>query len=86
MDPAMLDEIEEALIRADLGLESAARVTETISRGWYNQAITRDEVKGVIADHVEKVLGAGGAAADDRRRTSRSSSWWSASTAPARPR
>ena len=56
MDPAMLDEIEEALIRADLGLESAARVTETISRGWYNQAITLDEVKGVIADEVEKVL------------------------------
>ena len=57
MDPATLDEIEEALIRSDLGLEAAARVTETISRGWYNQAITAEEVKGVIADHVEKVLG-----------------------------
>jgi fused signal recognition particle receptor len=30
MDPAKLDEIEEALIRSDLGLESAARVTEIV--------------------------------------------------------
>ena len=56
MDPATLDEIEEALIRSDLGLEAAARVTETISRGWYNQAITAEEVKGVIADEVARVL------------------------------
>ncbi len=57
MDPAKLDEIEEALIRSDLGLEAAAKVTETISTGWYNQAITEKEVRGVIADHVAKVLG-----------------------------
>jgi fused signal recognition particle receptor len=56
MDPATLDEIEEALIRADLGLEAAARVREIIGRGWYKQAITAEEVKGVIADHVAEVL------------------------------
>jgi fused signal recognition particle receptor len=56
MDPAILDEIEEALIRADLGLEAAARVREIIGKGWYKQAITAEEVKGVIADHVAEVL------------------------------
>jgi fused signal recognition particle receptor len=56
MDPATLDEIEEALIRADLGLEAAASVREIIGRGWYKQAITAEEVKGVIADHVAEVL------------------------------
>jgi fused signal recognition particle receptor len=56
LDPATLDEIEEALIRADLGLEAAAHITETIGRGWYKQAITLDEMKGVIADEVAKVL------------------------------
>ena len=56
MDPATLNEIEEALIRSDLGLELAASVTEIISRGWYKQAITAEEVKGIIADHVAKVL------------------------------
>src|SRR5262245_29635201 len=56
MDPATLDEIEEALIRADLGLESAAQVKEVIGRGWYKQAISPDEVKAVIADEIAKVV------------------------------
>ena len=56
MDPAILDEIEEALIRSDLGLDAAAEVTKIIGEGWYKQAITAEEVKGVIADHVAKVL------------------------------
>ena len=56
MDPAILDEIEEALIRSDLGVQAAADVTEIINRGWYKQAISPDEVKAIIADHVAKVL------------------------------
>jgi fused signal recognition particle receptor len=56
MEPAILDEIEEALIRSDLGLDAAASVTKIIGEGWYRQSITADEVKGVIADHVAKVL------------------------------
>jgi fused signal recognition particle receptor len=56
MDPAKLDEIEEALIRSDLGLESAASVTEIINGGFYKQNISPEEVKGIIADHVAKVL------------------------------
>jgi fused signal recognition particle receptor len=57
MDPAILDQVEEALVRSDLGLEAAAEVTKIIGEGWYKQSITPDEVKGVIADHVAKVLG-----------------------------
>jgi fused signal recognition particle receptor len=57
MDPAKLDEIEEALIRSDLGLESAASVTEIINGGFYKQNISPNEVKGIIANHVAKVLG-----------------------------
>ena len=56
MDPAKLDEIEEALIRSDLGLESAASVTEIINGSFYKQNISPEEVKGIIADHVAKVL------------------------------
>ena len=56
LDPAMIDEIEDALIRADLGMESAARVAEAIGQGWYNQSITPDEVKAVVAAEVEKIL------------------------------
>jgi fused signal recognition particle receptor len=56
LDPATIDEIEEALIRSDLGIDAAARVAERIGRGWYKQAITLDEMKGVIADEVANVL------------------------------
>jgi fused signal recognition particle receptor len=56
LDPARIEEIEEALIRADLGMDVAARVTDTIGQGWYNQSITPDELKGVIATEVAKIL------------------------------
>lgn len=56
MDPAKLDEIEEALIRSDLGLEAAAAVTTIVGEGWYKQSITTEDVKGIIADHVARVL------------------------------
>ena len=56
LDQAMLDEIEEVLIRADLGLESAAKIAAAVGEGRYDKAITPDEVKTVVAAEVEKVL------------------------------
>jgi fused signal recognition particle receptor len=56
LDPAMIEEIEDALIRADLGMESAARIADAIGQGWYNQAITPGELKAVVAAEVAKVL------------------------------
>ena len=56
LDQAMLDEIEEVLIRADLGVESAARVAAAVGEGRYDKSITADEVKAVLAAEVEKVL------------------------------
>ena len=56
LDPAMLDEIEEALIRTDLGIEAAARVTDAIQAGRFKENPTADDVKQIIADEVAKVL------------------------------
>jgi fused signal recognition particle receptor len=56
LDPAMLDEIEEALIRTDLGMEASARVTDAIAKGRFNENPTADEVRTIIADEVAKVL------------------------------
>jgi fused signal recognition particle receptor len=56
LDQAMLDEIEEVLIRADLGVESAARIAAAVGEGRYDKSITADEVKAVVAAEVEKVL------------------------------
>jgi fused signal recognition particle receptor len=56
LDQAMLDEIEEVLIRADLGIDVAARVASAVGEGRYDQAISPDEVKAVVADEVEKIM------------------------------
>ena len=56
LDQAMLDEIEEVLIRADLGLDCAVRVAAAVGQGRYDKSITADEVKAVLAEEVEKVL------------------------------
>jgi fused signal recognition particle receptor len=56
LDQEMLDEIEEVLIRADLGLESAANIAAAVGEGRYDKSITPDEVKAVVAAEVEKVL------------------------------
>ncbi len=56
LDRAMLDEIEEVLIRADLGMDSAAKIAAAVGEGRYDKAISPDEVKAVVATEVEKVL------------------------------
>jgi fused signal recognition particle receptor len=56
MDPAKLDMIQDALVRADLGYDLAHRVTKVISQGVYSQGITSDEVKAVVAAEVAKIL------------------------------
>jgi fused signal recognition particle receptor len=56
LDAAMLEEIEEVLIRADLGVELAGKIAAAIGQGRYDKMITADEVKAVLAAEVEKVL------------------------------
>src|SRR5574341_1477205 len=56
LDQAMLDEIEEVLIRADLGVDSAAKIAAAVGEGRYDKSITPEEVKAVVAAEVEKVL------------------------------
>jgi len=56
LDRAMLEDIEDVLLRADLGTEVAARVAAAVGEGRYDKAISADEVKTVVATEVEKVL------------------------------
>jgi fused signal recognition particle receptor len=56
LDRAMLDDIEDVLLRADLGTEVASRIAAAVGVGRYDKAITADEVKSVVATEVEKVL------------------------------
>ncbi len=56
LDAAMLEELEDVLIRADLGVATSARIANAIGDGRYNQDIGADEVKKVLAAEVERVL------------------------------
>jgi fused signal recognition particle receptor len=44
------------LVRADLGLDTAARVAEAVGRDRYDKEIAPAEVKAILAGEVEKVL------------------------------
>jgi fused signal recognition particle receptor len=56
LDRAMLEDIEDVLLRADLGTEVAARISAAVGVGRYDKAIAADDVKTVVATEVEKVL------------------------------
>src|SRR6202045_1159021 len=58
LDRAMLEDIEDVLLRADLGTEVAARISAAVGHGRSDKAITADDVKAVVASEVEKVLAA----------------------------
>ena len=56
LDEATVDEIEDELVRADLGSETAGRIATELRYGRFNSAITADEIKAVVAAEVEKAL------------------------------
>ncbi len=56
LDAAMLGEVEEVLIRADLGVATAGRIAAALGEGRYDKAISADEMKAVVAAEVEKIL------------------------------
>lgn len=56
LDHATLEELEDVLIQADLGVDVAARIAGAIGKGRFDREIAPDEVKQVLAEEVEKIL------------------------------
>ena len=56
LDSATLEELEDLLIQADLGVATASRITEALARERLNKEISPEEVRTVLAGEVEKVL------------------------------
>src|SRR5262249_51563049 len=56
LDAAAIEEIEDELIRADLGVETSARIAQALSHGRFNTSVSADEIKEVVAAEVEKAL------------------------------
>ncbi len=56
LDAAMIEELEEALIRADLGVAVASRIAAAVADGRYDKDVSPDDVKTIFAAEIEKVL------------------------------
>jgi fused signal recognition particle receptor len=56
LDAATIEELEELLIRADLGVDVARRIAAAVGEGRYDKAVSADEVKAILAAEVAKVL------------------------------
>jgi fused signal recognition particle receptor len=56
LDAETLDDLEDLLIQSDLGLETTSRITAAIGKGRFEKAISSEEVRGVLATEVERVL------------------------------
>ena len=56
LDAATLEELEDALIQADLGLDASSRIAQAVGAGRYDKEISPNEVRAILAEEVEKVL------------------------------
>ncbi len=56
LDAATLEEFEDVLIQADLGMGAAAAITAALGKGRFDKEIEGDEVKAILAEEVTKIL------------------------------
>ena len=56
LDADTLEELEDALIQADFGIDTAMRISEAVGKGRYEKGISPDEVRAILAAEVERAL------------------------------
>ncbi len=56
LDDAALEDLEDMLIKADLGTETARAITDALRASRYDKEIGEDEIKAVLAAEIGKVL------------------------------
>ncbi|KQO57833.1 signal recognition particle-docking protein FtsY [Methylobacterium sp. Leaf87] len=56
LDADTLEELEDALIQADFGIETATRISEAVGKGRYEKGISPDAVREILAAEVERAL------------------------------
>jgi fused signal recognition particle receptor len=57
LDAGVIAELEDLLIRTDIGVDAAARVAAAVGEGRYDRSVSTEEVKAILATEVEKILG-----------------------------
>ncbi len=56
LDDEALEDLEELLISADLGVTTAAKLTAAIAKTRFGKEVTAEEVRAALADEVAKIL------------------------------
>ena len=56
LDADALDELEDILIQADLGLPVATRIRAAVGAGRYDKGIDAEAVKGILAEEIARAL------------------------------
>jgi fused signal recognition particle receptor len=56
LDAGALEDLEDILVRADLGVAAAQRIVEAVGRGRYDKEVSTDEVKAILSAEVERSL------------------------------
>lgn len=56
LDEETLQDLEDVLLRADLGMETALRVTGALSAARYGRDVSDADVRAIMASEIEKVL------------------------------
>ncbi len=56
LDDETLQDLEDLLIQADLGVETAMRVTDTLASERYGKDVTGEDVSRIMASEIAKVL------------------------------
>ncbi|MCY1126947.1 signal recognition particle-docking protein FtsY [Frigidibacter sp. RF13] len=56
LDDAMLESLEELLIRSDMGVETALRVTANLAEGRMGKRLSVSEIKAILATEVTRIM------------------------------
>jgi fused signal recognition particle receptor len=56
LDDAMLEELEEVLIAADMGVETAGRVAANIAEGRMGRRVSVPELRQALADEIARIM------------------------------
>lgn len=56
LDPETLEDFEDLLIQADLGVATATRITDVLSKSRVDKGLSPDDVRAVLVCEVERVL------------------------------
>jgi fused signal recognition particle receptor len=56
LDDAMLEQLEELLITADMGVETAMKVTANIAEGRYGRPVSGTEMRALLAKEIAGIL------------------------------